>query len=116
MKFRIEVEVSDERIKDVLIGAFEGGSNYWYWITDQSHKGHPADVIMDHEDGWVKIKDDEEGCMGEFTLTKQALYDGLQKMANQYAFHFNDVMEENDDAVTADVLLQMALFGELVYG
>jgi len=29
---KVEMEMPDERIQDLLCNALEGGSNYWYWI------------------------------------------------------------------------------------
>jgi hypothetical protein len=37
-------------------------------------------------------------------------------MGDKYPSHLSDLVEEQDDAITADILLQLALFGELVYG
>lgn len=34
MSFKVKttIEIEEQRIKDLLCGAFEGGSNYWYNI------------------------------------------------------------------------------------
>lgn len=32
---KVEVEITDEQIANLLISAFEGGSNYWYEISGQ---------------------------------------------------------------------------------
>jgi hypothetical protein len=37
-------------------------------------------------------------------------------MRDQYPRHYADLVEENDDAITGDVFLQLAVFGELIYG
>jgi hypothetical protein len=39
----------------------------------------------------------------------------MQLMAANQAKHFADVLEQNDDAITADVWLQLALFGDVIY-
>ena len=41
---------------------------------------------------------------------------GLELMRDQYPRHYADLVEENDDAITGDVWLQLAVFGELIYG
>jgi hypothetical protein len=41
---------------------------------------------------------------------------GLQLMADKYPNHFADFMQENDDATTSDVFLQLSVFGELIFG
>lgn len=41
---------------------------------------------------------------------------GLELMRDQYPRHYADLVEENDDLITGDVWLQLAVFGELIYG
>lgn len=41
---------------------------------------------------------------------------GLELMRDKYPRHYADLMEEEDDAITGDVWLQLAVFGELIYG
>jgi hypothetical protein len=48
-------------------------------------------------------------------LTWQGMLKGMQLMASNQTRHFSDVIEHNDDAVTADVWLQLALFGDVIY-
>jgi hypothetical protein len=36
-------------------------------------------------------------------------------MTEKYTHHWRDLMAENDDATTADVFLQMSLFGDILY-
>jgi hypothetical protein len=37
-------------------------------------------------------------------------------MRDQYPRHFADLVGEDDDAITGDVWLQLAVFGEVIYG
>jgi hypothetical protein len=37
-------------------------------------------------------------------------------MKKEYPYHYADLVEGNDDAETGDVWLQLAVFGELIYG
>jgi hypothetical protein len=41
---------------------------------------------------------------------------GLKLMQEQYPRHYADLAEEEDDLITGDVWLQLAVFGELIYG
>jgi hypothetical protein len=50
-----------------------------------------------------------------FRLDLNSIGRGLDDLATKYPRHFADLVNENSDAVTADVLLQCCLFGELVY-
>jgi len=40
---------------------------------------------------------------------------GMRLMADKYKWHFSDLMTGDDDAVTADVWLQLSLFGDVLY-
>jgi hypothetical protein len=126
------VEISNEAIGSLLVGAFEGGSNYWYEITAQQKPDGPAALwlfrldqrrVFPHVDypmnegGWLKIQSLEEPEKGEFKLDRKVIEKGLQLLASskEYAHHFSDILKEDDDAITADVFLQFCLFGDVVY-
>lgn len=49
-------------------------------------------------------------------LTWGKMCEAMQKMAKDYTHHFDDLIQENDDAITADVFLQLSLFGDVIYG
>jgi hypothetical protein len=51
-----------------------------------------------------------------FRLDLKSIGLGLDALASKYPRHFADLINENTDAITADVLLQCCLFGELIYG
>jgi hypothetical protein len=50
-----------------------------------------------------------------FRLDLKSIGQGLDALATKYPRHFADLINENTDAITADVLLQCCLFGELIY-
>jgi hypothetical protein len=129
---QVSISVSDEKVANALISAFEGGSNYWYMIT----KTHSPDGeralwpyrtdsgrVYPHVDypmnpgGYLMIRSTEEPEKGEFKLDRKAIEIGLQKLANSetYGFHFGDLTRDNDDQITGDVLLQFCLFGDCLY-
>lgn len=49
-------------------------------------------------------------------ITIKDVEKGLELMRNQYPRHYADLVEEEDDAITGDVWLQLTVFGELIYG
>ena len=49
-------------------------------------------------------------------ITLDNVRKGLELMRDQYPHHYADLVEEEDDAITGDVFLQLAVFGELIYG
>jgi hypothetical protein len=50
-----------------------------------------------------------------FELRLDVITRGLDVLANRYPRHFADLVNENGDSITADVLLQCCFFGELLY-
>ncbi len=74
------------------------------------------DVLMQILRGGKKLKfvdvEDEES-----EQTKEiSLADVHEKVCKMPIEHLNDYIEENDDATTADVLLQTVLYGEIIFG
>jgi hypothetical protein len=122
MKVKIEIDISDERLKDVLCGAFEGGSNYWYEIKKYIKPTEGADKVeFKHIEypflpgGGMMITDtfsDHDAVL----FDRVAIAKGLNIMAEKYPSRITEILEESDDAETSDVLLQCCLFGEIVYG
>jgi hypothetical protein len=49
-------------------------------------------------------------------LNEESIKDGLQKMAEHFPKHFMDFLNENDDAETADVFMQLAVMGKITFG
>ena len=49
-------------------------------------------------------------------ITLEDVKKGLELMRDQHPRHWADLVEENDDAITGDVWLQLTVFGELIYG
>ena len=117
-KVTTSIELSNQRIADVLTGAFEGGSTYWIQSVTPRFKTHseysePASYEPENFVDRLIIAEDEEDSF-HFTLT--TIDEGLQIMADKYSRHMADLINENDDADTSDVLLQCILFGDIVYG
>ena len=98
--------------KNLLCSALEGGSNYWYMITDYNESGSKYVSDKPFEDGgYLTITD------GEITktLTKVDFKIAGELMLENHIKHFSDAINETDDAVTGDVFLQLAMFGEVIY-
>lgn len=49
-------------------------------------------------------------------ITMDNVRKGLELMRDDYPRHYADLVEENDDAITGDVWLQLAVFGDIIYG
>ena len=124
--FKVTREIPQQRVEDLLCCAFEGGSGYWCCILDYENPDN-VEVTYKHtqlpltERGAVICVESndfppESEENQRWRLDREAVARGLQLMAEKYPNHFGDFANENEDAITGDVFLQLALFGELVYG
>ena len=105
-------------IESVLVGAFEGGSNFW--IDEVKWSGYKQFL----EGEVIHIKTDE---MGTHDLDLKKLKKGIAQFRKAWndpdykgINYSNDKWYDLDsgvyDANDNDCMLQFALFGELVYG
>lgn len=138
MNFIIETksELTDQQIAGVLVSAFEGGIGYWAvikeivlpksaipdpenlgWVLVGS-EGHPSYIAAPLLDGgYVQIVDMEDDNEKSWVVNRQAISRGLHLMANgEFRNQFNNIINEDYDAGTGDVLIQLAVFGEVKYG
>lgn len=143
--------LTEEQMINMLVGAFEGGSNYWYFIRDLSmipkvgykpQTEYNIKSLVEHKDFDSKNKhrmidclvhrifeavmlgakievfdieaEDDDESIG--FLTKESMIKGSYLMLQESPEHFANIISENDDAETADVFLQYAVLGEIVYG
>jgi hypothetical protein len=131
MEIKIIQGVSREVLEDVFVTALEGGSNYWYYLPEESVKAIRKAVpksedpylstailkaILDHD---VKIAindaENEEEVIGVITRgTMQARLQLLSDSKERWALEAH--MREEGDAGSADVVFQYLTMGEVVYG
>lgn len=135
MKVTIQHEVSPQRICDLFTSAFEGGITYWAQTanlvrgtTDAKENvvwwGQP--IVFDNPFVIELLYDDPDDDGGEgngkgrATINNPAVKRGLQIMADRYPAHFADILNDNEDATTADVFVQCIVFADkpdpLIYG
>ena len=118
------IEISDELIEHILCSAFEGGIVYW---ADNVSCEDKED--MQKVGGWkheyltkTKKKDAKLTISGYgfiCSITKKSIIDALQKMddpKNSCTKALGRILDMTYDAGDADLVLQMACFGEVVYG
>ena len=118
MSIKVKYDIPLSRIRDLLITALEGGSNHWikevqldYYYTE-SQKFPRYDI--DHPKYRVIITNSHTGEAHTMTLGRYKV--GLGDMSIKYPWHARDFVHQNEDAVTGDVFLQCAVFGEVKYG
>jgi hypothetical protein len=125
----VETEIPIERIKDLLCAAFEGGIDYWGNAKSFIGQKEKLDAEYFHEipalGGVLVVFDnetDEELGKIDMESMKQAfeyMANGTDKNGTDYPRlreHLADFLNENEDATTADVFVQLAVMGEVVFG
>lgn len=132
-RVKTEVTVTFEQIANLLGSAFDpsvASTAYWADIKgyiEPKVRTYVGDTDWDknyykymyhplNEGGGIVVEDIEDPDNGPWTLDFRAIQRGLQLMAEKHPRHFSDLINENDDAETADVFVQLCLFGEVVYG
>ena len=116
-----------DNIINMFVGALEGGSNYWYHLRNV-----PTEVkqIMKQENlafseaigryildgGRVTFYDaeDREEVLGYVDMDK--ITKALDIIKNEYPDIYEAIVEEQGDAGTDDVFLQIAVMGDIVFG
>lgn len=130
----VGVDITAKQLAGLVISAIEGGINYWCkdLVTDKGDDSidltelrssigygaeYPVYAVVGNDYALLLLEDKEgDGPDVWHTLDRAALEKGLGVMAAKYPWHFADILRDNYDCTTADVLVQSALFGEVVYG
>ena len=116
-KILAPTSVSNYNLDCILDICFEGGSNYWIdriVVVDDDYNGakYVSEVIS--RDGEIKVFVDEGN---PHHLTKTKLLQGCQLYVNGHKGVGSRRWRPDDfDAEDTDIILQYALFGEVVYG
>jgi hypothetical protein len=114
--FTIEKQISAELISDMLITAVESGISYWckYMRAKFENKSNLPYYANCFDQNWkVEICAYEEEPIA---LDISSVKKGVEIMSNNYPRHYSDMMNDNADAVTADVFFQCIAFGKVIYG
>jgi len=124
----VQQNIPEEKVAYLICAGFEGGVGYWCQIVGydkpenvRSAMGDEDGAIFRHVDypltgGAVRCVETEEEDPKELVLNGEAIERGLLLMAEKHPEHFKDFIEENEDATTGDVFIQLCLLGEVVYG
>ena len=123
-------EMDYDSFEDMIVTALEGGSNYWYsldlnnsigFIKKYADDQRPmtiriADALYNNEDSSVVVLDteDEEETLG--TLTYQSVRKSLENFPKDHQWALDNVLNGDYDANDADVVFQVLVMGEVVYG
>lgn len=122
------IKVTEDNIEDIMCTALEGGINYWCHYDRNDEEYLP---YMDYDDepfselcakilldgGWFWLISLDE----YFSFTLDKLMTGIQRWIDGGYDMYGAVDGEeldcgNIDSECADCIIQLALFGEIVYG
>jgi len=131
-------DFSSQEISDIFVGAIEGNDMTRAWCNGIYRRDLPERELPDNGLVWygqkeffenpewlVKVVyDDPNGEEGNASAAKligeEEFQKGLQLMADTYpTSHFNDLVSDdggNADAITYDIVLQLVVLGEVIYG
>ena len=119
------IEISDELIEHILCSAFEGGITYWANNVSCHDKEDMQKTGGYKSEYLTKTKKKDAKLIvhtisgGEVTMSKKSIIDALQKMDTpeyKYTKSLNRLLNGDWDADDADIVVQTACFGEVVYG
>lgn len=121
----ITVRVTYEQIAGLLVTACEDACAYWVFalgIETQDGSCVPVSRVFDNPDllhnARITLSGDFHGSGVEsrtIVLDEAAIRKGLEIMSQKYPKAWSDLLQENDDAETADIFLQCCAFGKLVF-
>ena len=127
MKIQIEIDITQEMVESLVVGALEGGSNYWYWIdtedfeSDLPKSDEPltmriAKAVYTNSSFKMPVYDieDDEDLLGFFS--QKTLKEGLTKAAKEYPDRFNSLVDGEEDSEDCDVIFQLCVMGEITFG
>ena len=126
VKAEIMIAVTDEDIDDIMCSALEGGITYWAdaanvvgkflgeYASEQISRGgklkiHTIEPFDEDETEWYVLNEDKllKGI-------KMAIEDGYRA---DYGWYDGGKLDCGQiDAEVADVIVQLGLFGEVIYG
>ena len=137
MMITIQKEIPRDIVENIVVTALEGGSNYWYWLTEDtikrvrrfvSKEDEPAlslaifkavvnsfAVVQVHDKESIGEDDEVTELLGE--ISAYTMQERLQKLANDpiYSYALDQELNENGDALTSDIVFQFLVMGECIF-
>lgn len=116
----VPFDVTDRLISDLLCLAFEGGSSYWAEFVEQIVRPGGTETEFNSDalaaGNTLRVYYDDEGNMNSLPLTNEDMAEAIGLAALNRPRVWLDIINDNMDADTGDIILQLALFGEVIYG
>ena len=116
IEIKKKFEFSDEELSDLLVTAFEGGINYWCGRVGFRKPGLFKGMLASDalpKGAELVLYDAETPDKWELTLEK--FLSGLKRVIEEDDCGSVEDFMDNHDALTADRIIQYALFNEQVF-
>lgn len=136
----VKKDISKRQIQSLLCSLVESGYSVNWFHDLGNNKLAPGLTIEDFNEGgrfagdeyfpyymivpltsgcqsvWV-CEPVEDGCKEiKFKVGIEQITKGLQLMAEQEPKHFQDIIDEDTDAETADIFGQFVVYGKIIFG
>ena len=116
----ISISIEDDRVGDLLNCAIEGGSTYWAKRisrkASKTRKVYVSEVPMNGGSLAVETQEPQDQECVKYEVDRGRCQWALEEMATKYRNHFDDFINESEDAETGDLFLQLACLGEVTFG
>lgn len=121
-----EIEIPYQIEAELVADCINSGIEYIDWASEVSIERLPSTPYTDEwgfidfglivtSDGVLRIVEEDDFNRHVHYLDRVKVANGLAHMAALFPLHFQDLMDDNSDAITADVLIQLSLFNEVIY-
>ena len=125
----IKQKISLEYFEEIIVSALEGGSNYWYSLNVDEFEdkllGEKGDSLTTriskslYEDPTFEMNVYDAEALEEDLLgvvTQKSMLKAIEFAHKDYFHIYHDLFEGQGDGNTADVLFQLAVMGEVIFG
>ena len=142
----MNLDVSDDDLDNILVTAFEGGSNYWIDKVEikkqadlgfngegrQLYNGYASHQISRGGEVWICLDNNPVGAeikgkeYYKWVINRKKLLRAISRWFTEYYYHrqivkhnlempssFSDI---DFDAGDTDIIIQLAIFNEVIYG
>lgn len=121
LTIQMAVELKQEDIDDIMCGALEGGITYWCNYAEIAEKEYYGEFASEQisRGGSLRLYDSEEDEI--YVLDLEKFVAGFKKWVSEGYDKYRAVQNGKIDcceidAECADQIVQMALFGDIIYG
>ena len=122
MRVPIIVTMSADKLQNALVSAFEGGRSYSsHWFKGVEITKEPTRTCVYNSDvpffgGALRVELYRVGKVPMHReVTLETLQDSVRILAEKYPHHAMDLLGDSGDVITGLVLVQCAVFGDIVF-